>query len=74
MTPQTTIGIIIRRNRITKMNDEIISKTKIINGTIFELDESLSRFAGIDLFPKKTAKEKEILQKAKIPNRIKSNT
>lgn len=54
------------------MNDKIISKTKIINGTIFELDESLSRFDGIDLFPEKTAKAKEILQKAKIPNRIKS--
>jgi hypothetical protein len=49
-------------------------ETKIINETIFEIDESLSRFDGIDLFPKKTAKAKEILQKTKISNRIKSTT
>lgn len=55
------------------MDREHKQKTKVINGTIFELDESLSRFDGVDLFPKKTAKSKEILQKAKIPNRIKSN-
>jgi transcriptional regulator with XRE-family HTH domain len=48
------------------------SNSPLSNGTIFELDESLSRFDGIDLFPKKTARAKEILQKAKIPNRIKS--
>lgn len=47
-------------------------KTKIIDGNIFELDESLSRFDRMDLFPKKAAKAKEILQKTKIPNRIKS--
>lgn len=53
------------------MDRENAQKTKIINETIFELDESLSRFDGVDVFPKKTSKAKEILHKAKISNRIK---
>lgn len=67
-----TNGITVRCNRILKMNDKIILKTKILNGTIFEFVESLSRFDGVDLFSEKTAKAKKILQKAKIPNQIKS--
>ena len=35
-------------------------------------DEIILSLKGVDLFPKKTAKIKEILQKAKIPNQAKS--
>ncbi len=35
-------------------------------------DEVILSLKGIDLFPEKTAKAKEILRKAKNPNRIKS--
>lgn len=63
--------------RSTKIAQKVTFENKssnsfLSNDTIFELDESLSRFEGVDLFPKKTARAKEILQKTKIPNRIKS--
>jgi hypothetical protein len=35
-------------------------------------DEIILSLKGVDLFPKKIAKAKEILQKAKIPTRVKS--
>jgi hypothetical protein len=35
-------------------------------------DEIILSLKGVDLFPKKTAKVKEVLRKAKIPNQAKS--
>ena len=47
-----------------------LSYSPLPNGSIFELDESLSHFDGVDLFPEKSARAKEIMQKAKISNRL----
>ena len=78
MSSQTTNVIVVCEDTDNGTEIHIINFFKMaFQSTISQQrhisDEIILSLKGVDLFPKKTAKAKEILQKAKIPNQVKSN-